>query len=87
MEGHMDANKVIAALDADLARQEQNIGIRMGLELYKECLRRGLIRPEIFLVQETGLSAQEISVYNRRHVVIYWPDLTDWQYHVGPRTP
>jgi len=57
----------------------------MGMDLYAECNRRGLIALEEFSVLGTGFLPHDLPAYRKRNFAFVHPELADWDFQIGKR--
>jgi hypothetical protein len=77
-------DELIARLDDVLVTTPKTVGVGMGIDLYREANKRGLISLETFSVLATGFWPHELPAYRKHHFVYLHPGLSDWDFRIGP---
>lgn len=57
--------------------------VDMGVRLFQECMKRGIIAIEPFEVHGAGSRLQQLPAYSRRTIVLVAPELGDWEFQIN----
>lgn len=79
----MGNDDVVNELQKQIAVVGQNIGVRLGLALGAELIRRGLLTNEKFGYLGTEFGLTEVQAFQRTHAAFPAWDLGDWDFQVG----
>ena len=75
-------DELIEGLDTIIADEPRQIGVAMGRDLFRECVRRELIAIEELSVLRAGFLPSELPAYRGKHFAFVHPELGAWEFQV-----
>lgn len=79
------SDELLARLDDVVSTTPAQVGIGMGIELFIEMWKRGLITMQEFSALGTGFLPHRLPAYRKRNFAFVHTELDDWDFKIGGR--